>query len=80
MSSSSYLCIFISSFLMYANELNPLCICISQLQGITIPEDVFLPLCKSVDPYQRIMRIVPGEAKAFSTKERVPTLIMVRCL
>ncbi len=42
-----------------------------------IPEDVFIPLCKSVDPYQRILRIVPGEAKAFSTKERVPTLIMV---
>eukprot|EP01084_Bolivina_argentea_P055401 101583_1 len=51
-----------------------------QLQDIMIPEDVFVPLCKSVDPYQRILRIVPGEAKAFSTKERVPTLIMVESI
>lgn len=40
------------------------------LMGVDIPECVYLPLCKSTEPFQRVLKITANEAKAFSTKVR----------
>ncbi|CAM9635430.1 unnamed protein product, partial [Sphacelaria rigidula] len=42
----------------------------SLLMGVDIPECVYLPLCKSTEPFQRVLKITANEAKAFSTKVR----------
>lgn len=38
------------------------------LMGVEIPECVYLPLCRSTEPFQRVLKITANEAKAFSTK------------
>jgi hypothetical protein len=43
---------------------------------VPVPEAAYLPLCKSTDPWLQILRIVPAEARAFSTKARCPCLVI----
>ena len=38
------------------------------LPKLHIPDCAYLPLCRSTEAFQRVLRITPGEAKAFSTK------------
>lgn len=38
------------------------------LSSVHVPDCAYLPLCRSTDAFQRVLRITPGEAKAFSTK------------
>ncbi|CAM9124180.1 unnamed protein product [Ectocarpus sp. 12 AP-2014] len=45
------------------------------LMKVKIPECAYLPLCRSTEPFQRVIKITPNEAKAFNTKERVPSLV-----
>eukprot|EP00903_Cladosiphon_okamuranus_P005725 g5683.t1 len=45
------------------------------LMKVKIPECGYLPLCRSTQPFQRVIKITPNEAKAFNTKERVPSLV-----
>ncbi|CAM9845185.1 unnamed protein product [Discosporangium mesarthrocarpum] len=45
------------------------------LQQTSIPACSYLPLCKSTDPFRKVIRPTPNEAKAFSTKERCPALV-----
>lgn len=40
----------------------------SLLQEVNIPECGYLPLCRSTEPFHRVIKITPDEAKAFSTK------------
>jgi hypothetical protein len=47
-----------------------------RLGGVKVPEAAYLPLCKSTDPWQRILSIIPDEARAFSTKARCPCLVL----
>lgn len=42
----------------------------SLLAKVHIPACGYLPLCRSTEPFQRVLRITPNEAKAFSTKVR----------
>jgi hypothetical protein len=46
------------------------------LSKVRVPEAAYLPLCKSTDPWLRILRIIPEEARAFSTKARCPCLCL----
>lgn len=46
------------------------------LSKVHIPDCAYLPLCRSTDAFQRVLRITPGEAKAFSTKVTIPKLSM----
>ena len=43
---------------------------------VKLPAAAYLPLCKSTDPWLRILRIIPEEARAFSTKARCPSLVI----
>lgn len=43
---------------------------------LAIPPFAYLPLCNSVDDYQVILRALPKECHAFSTKARVPALML----
>ncbi|CAM9149316.1 unnamed protein product, partial [Phaeothamnion confervicola] len=45
------------------------------IKDLQIPSLCYLPLCKSTDPFKKVLRIPPGEAKAFSTKARCPALV-----
>lgn len=47
-----------------------------RLGEVKLPEAAYLPLCKSTDPWLRILRIIPEEARAFSTKARCPSLVL----
>ena len=38
------------------------------LRKVHIPECGYLPLCRSTEPFQRVIKITANEAKAFSTK------------
>lgn len=38
------------------------------LMKVKIPECGYLPLCRSTEPFQRVIKITPNEAKAFNTK------------
>lgn len=40
----------------------------SLLMAVNLPECGYLPLCKSTEPFQRVLKITANEAKAFSTK------------
>lgn len=40
------------------------------LMKVKIPECGYLPLCRSTEPFQRVIKITPNEAKAFNTKVR----------
>jgi len=43
---------------------------------LVIPPFAYLPLCTSCDPFKVILRSVPKESHAFSTKARVPALMI----
>lgn len=40
----------------------------SLLMKVHVPECSYLPLCRSTEPFQRVLKITANEAKAFSTK------------
>lgn len=40
------------------------------LMKVKIPECGYLPLCRSTQPFQRVIKITANEAKAFNTKVR----------
>ena len=40
-----------------------------------IPPCAYVPMCKSTDRWQRVVRMLPQEARVFSTKERCPVLM-----
>lgn len=40
----------------------------SLLMEVNIPECGYLPLCRSTEQFQRVLKITSNEAKAFSTK------------
>ena len=46
-----------------------------KMVGLRIPGCVYMPLCCSTDPWERIVATIPEECHAFSTKERCPCLI-----
>jgi len=46
-----------------------------KLAKLDIPGCVYVPLCKSTDPWRRVLSVVPEESTAFSTRERCPCLI-----
>lgn len=48
-----------------------------RLPSVKVPPAAYLPLCKSTDPWCRIMGLIPEEARAFSTKARCPCLVLV---
>lgn len=41
-----------------------------------IPPFTYLPLCSSVDPYRCILRALPKDCHAFTTKARCPALVL----
>lgn len=45
------------------------------IADLIIPPFVYLPLCSSSDRYRYILRSVPSECYAFSTKARCPALV-----
>lgn len=45
--------------------------------SVKVPSAAYLPLCKSTDPWCRVLGVVPEEARAFSTKARCPCLVLV---
>ena len=48
-----------------------------ELSALDVPPGVYVPLCSSSDPWLSILKIVPQECYAFSTKARCPALIFV---
>ena len=46
------------------------------LDALDFPELVYIPLVKATDAFERIIRIPPNEATAFSTKARVPIMLI----
>mmetsp|Transcript_13533 Transcript_13533/g.26096 ORF Transcript_13533/g.26096 Transcript_13533/m.26096 type:complete len:984 (-) Transcript_13533:299-3250(-) len=46
-----------------------------RLRKITIPGCVYIPLCGSTDTWERIVKVVPDESTAFSTRARCPCLM-----
>ncbi|GMI23871.1 hypothetical protein TeGR_g935, partial [Tetraparma gracilis] len=40
-----------------------------------IPPCAYVPMCKSTDQWQRVVRNLPNECRVFSTKERCPVLM-----
>lgn len=47
-----------------------------RLPDVKIPPAAYLPLCQSTEPWCRILGLLPEEARAFSTKERCPCLVL----
>ena len=47
-----------------------------RLPDVKVPPAAYLPLCKSTDPWCRILSLLPEEARAFSTKARCPCLVL----
>jgi len=47
----------------------------ARLAKMSIPGCVYIPLCSSTDPWERILGVLPEESTAFSTKERCPCLM-----
>lgn len=47
-----------------------------RLEHLSVPQYSYLPLCHSTDTYANILRVLPAEAHAFTTKARVPALIL----
>ena len=52
----------------------------SLLSKVHIPECCYLPLCRSTEPFQRVIQITANEAKAFSTKVWVVLAPKIACL
>ncbi|DBA02707.1 TPA: hypothetical protein N0F65_010532 [Lagenidium giganteum] len=48
----------------------------SYLEKIRLPPMAYVPLVKATDPFERIIRIPTNEGTAFSTKARVPVLLI----
>lgn len=48
----------------------------SYLEKIRLPPMAYVPLVKATDPFERIVRIPTKEGTAFSTKARVPILLI----
>lgn len=48
-----------------------------RLPSVKVPPAAYLPLCKSTDPWSRVLGLIPEEARAFSTKARCPCLVLV---
>lgn len=46
------------------------------LEKLAVPDMVYVPLVKATDSFERILRIPPNEATAFSTKARVPIMLI----
>ena len=46
------------------------------LAELAIPAFAYLPLCRSVDPWRHVLRCLPTECHAFSTKARCPALVL----
>jgi len=46
------------------------------LQTLKIPPFCYLPMCRSQEEFRYILRALPGECHAFSTKARVPALML----
>mgnify|MGYP005993493667 CR=1 FL=1 len=46
------------------------------MKDLLIPPFAYLPLTGSLDPYQQILRTLPTEGYAFSTKARCPALML----
>jgi len=44
-----------------------------------IPPCAYIPMCKSTEKWTRVTRILPKEARVFSTKERCPILMCFAC-
>jgi hypothetical protein len=47
-----------------------------KLSALEIPPMSYLPLCHSTDSFQCVLRALPAECHAFSTKARCPALIL----
>ncbi|TMW55171.1 hypothetical protein Poli38472_013933 [Pythium oligandrum] len=45
------------------------------LELLHIPQNAYIPLCKSTDPYCRVVSIFASEGRVFSTHERAPCLL-----
>ena len=46
------------------------------LAALQLPQLCYLPLTKSIDPFKCVLRPIPDECHAFSTKARCPALIL----
>lgn len=46
------------------------------MKELCIPPLAYLPLCNSLDPYSTVLRALPNEGHAFSTKARCPALML----
>lgn len=47
-----------------------------KMRTLIIPPFVYLPLCSSLDPYRCIVKALPEEGHAFTTKARCPALML----
>lgn len=52
----------------------------SYLEKLRLPPMAYVPLVKATDPFERIVRIPTKEGTAFSTKARVPILLIFEVL
>lgn len=46
---------------------------------IKIPKFCYLPICSAADPWNHVIRALPEESYAFSTKARCPSLVFFEC-
>ncbi len=46
-----------------------------RLDNLSIPGCVYLPLCKSTDPWSRVVRVISEKGHPFSTRKRCPCLM-----
>ena len=47
-----------------------------RMSKLEVPPYAYLPLCSSLSPYRGILRVVAPEAHAFTTKARVPAMMI----
>jgi len=50
------------------------------LATLTIPPFAYIPLCRSIDVWESVVRAVPSESRAFNTKARCPCLMIFEVL
>lgn len=50
------------------------------LSTLSIPPFAYIPLCRSVEVWESVVRVVAGESRAFSTKARCPCLMYFEVL
>ncbi|KDO29424.1 hypothetical protein SPRG_22181 [Saprolegnia parasitica CBS 223.65] len=46
------------------------------LETFSLPPNAYIPLVKATDPFEQVVRLPPKEGTAFSTKARVPILLI----